>query len=43
MEGFNFVNMGANAGAKPGGDSQGDQEQLPIEIIDEKTGEVIKV
>ena len=43
MEGFNFVDMGTNAGAKPGGDSQGDQEQLPIEIIDEKTGEVIKV
>ena len=39
MEGFNFASMNW----KPEAASPGEGEQLPMEIIDEKTGEVIKV
>ena len=38
MEGFNFADMGG----KPEAPHE-DQEQLPMEIIDKETGEVIKV
>ena len=39
MEGFNFADMNG----KPGAEHREDQEQLPMEIIDKETGEVIKI
>ena len=39
MEGFNFADMSGKPEAAP----QDDQEQIPMEIIDKETGEVIKV
>ena len=38
MEGFNFAGMSGKPEAP-----QDDQEQLPMEIMDKETGEVIKV
>jgi hypothetical protein len=38
MEGFNFADMSG----KPQ-EPEDDQEQIPMEIIDKETGEVIKV
>ena len=38
MEGFNFADMSGKPETP-----QDDQEQLPMEIIDKETGEVIKV
>ena len=39
MDGFSFADVGGKQDAAP----QDDQEQIPMEIIDEKTGEAIKV